>query len=209
MLSLSATIRDPKTKTQELKKQGLIAGVLYGAGVSNTEVAVEAKDFQKIFHETGESSLFNLHVNSKSYQVLVHQVARDPITQQFKHIDFYHPSAQKEIEVEVPLVFEGESPAVANFNGVLVREIQEVKVKGLAHNLPREIRVNVSALQTFEDRVLVSHLKAPKGIEILRHPEDIVALVEEPTKEKEQQPLPAEAPIEVKSSAEKPMGAGA
>ena len=70
--------------------------------------------------------------------------------------------------------------------------IQQFFVKGLAHSLPREIKVDLSALKTFEDRIYIKDLKTPDGVEILREGNEIVANVTEPRKEKEPEPKPEE-----------------
>jgi large subunit ribosomal protein L25 len=77
----------------------------------------------------------------------------------------------------VPLVFEGEPPAVKELGGTLVKNILEVDVKALPEKLPHEIKVNVEKLKTFEDAVLIKDLEVPQGVEILKDPEETVALV--------------------------------
>lgn len=211
MVQLKAKIRNKfGRQTKALRKQGLLPAVLYGEGIKNLSLQVPEKVFERVYQEAGESSLVSLEVGGKKFDVLIHQTARDPVTDKFLHVDFFHPSAKKKIEAEIPLVFEGLAPAVKDLEGVLVKEIQVVEVKGLAQNLPREIEVNVSSLKTFEDRVLIKDLKVPSGVEILRAGDEIVAHVTKPTKEVEEREKPAEeeVPTEEKKpeEAEKPAG---
>jgi large subunit ribosomal protein L25 len=179
MTILKAELREESGKEiKALRKEGFIPAVLYGFGLKNINLQVKSQDFEKIFAEAGESSLVPLELSGQKYEVLIHQISQDPFSKKFLHVDFYRPGEKKEVEVEVPLVFEGESEAVNNLNGVLIKELQELSVKGLAHDLPREIRVDISVLKTLEDRILVKNLKVNKNLEILRGLEDIVALVE-------------------------------
>ena len=201
MIELKAQIRDKfGQKTKSLRKQGIIPAVLYGAGIKNIPLQVDEKEFGRVFQEAGESSLISLEVEGKNkkVQVLIHDIARDPLTGKILHVDFYHPSAKKEVEAEIPLVFEGEAPAVKDLGGTLVREIQTIEAKGLAQNLPREIKVDIGGLKTFEDRILIKDLKVPEGVKILREPEEIVALVTPPEKEEEEKPVEEEKPAEEK-----------
>ncbi|MDD5146468.1 MAG: 50S ribosomal protein L25 [Candidatus Pacebacteria bacterium] len=180
MTILKAELRQESgKKIKILREKGFIPAVLYGASLKNINLQVKSQDFVKVFAEAGESSLVPLEVSGKKYEVLIHQISQDPFSKKFLHVDFYSPGEKKEVEVEVPLVFEGESEAVNNLNGVLIKELQELSVKGLAHDLPREIRVDIAVLKTFEDRILVKDLKINKNLEVLRGSEDIVALVEE------------------------------
>ncbi|MBZ9572773.1 50S ribosomal protein L25 [Patescibacteria group bacterium] len=206
MLSLKAKIREKVGRgIKELRKNKVLPAVLYGPEIENLSLEVPEKDFEKIYQEAGESSLVKLKIkNEKSkideVDVLIHQIAKDPVKGKFLHVDFYHPSSRKEVEAEVPLVFEGEAKACKELGGTLVKEIQAVEVKGLAQNLPREIKVDISGLRTFEDRILIGDLKIPEGVKVLRSPREIVANVAPPTKEEEEVPAEeAEKPTEEKA----------
>jgi large subunit ribosomal protein L25 len=210
MFSLKAKIREKfGRKTKSLRKKGILPAVLYGAGIKNIPLQVDEKEFTRVFQEAGESSLVKLKIEGKKLkiqepEVLIHDIQRDPLTGRIIHVDFYHPSSRKEVEAEIPLVFEGEAPAVKDLGGTLVREIQTVEVKGLAQNLPREIKVDVGKLKTFEDRVLIKDLKVPQGVKILRDPDEIVALVTLPEKEEEEvKPVEEEKVGEEKEGEEK------
>ena len=190
----------------ELRQTGILPAVLYGEGIKESIILqVKEKEFEKAFQEAGESSLLSLEVDNKKYDVLIHQHAKDPVSGKFLHIDFFKPSTKKKIEAEVPLEFVGEAPAVQDLAGTLVTELSSVHVKGLAHQLPRAIIIDLSGLKTFEDRVLIKDLKIQEGVEILRAPGEIVAHVAEPRKEEkieEELPIEGEAGEEAKPDEE-------
>jgi large subunit ribosomal protein L25 len=103
----------------------------------------------------------------------------------------------------VPLIFEGESKAVKELGGTLVKNISEIKVKALPLNLPKEIKVNIEKLKTFEDEIFVSDLKLPEGVKILKNPKEIVAFVAPPEKVEEELAKPVEEKVVVEKVAEK------
>jgi len=210
MIELKVKIREKfGRKTKELRKKGVIPAVLYGAEIENIPLSVEEKEFNRVFREAGESSLVKLKIEGKKLknpepEVLIHEIQRDPLSGRIIHIDFYHPSLRKEVEAEIPLVFEGVPKACKDLGGTLVKEIQTIEVRGLARNLPREIKVNTEKLKTFEDRILVSDLQVPEGVKILREPEEIVALVTPPQEEEEErEAIEEEKPIEGEKPEEK------
>ena len=210
MIELKVKIREKfGRKTKELRRKGVIPAVLYGAEIENIPLSVEEKEFNRVFREAGESSLVKLKIEGKKLknpepEVLIHEIQRDPLSGRITHIDFYHPSLRKEVEAEIPLVFEGVPRACKDLGGTLVKEIQTIEVRGLARNLPREIKVNTEKLKTFEDRILVSDLQVPEGVKILREPEEIVALVTPPQEEEEErEAIEEEKPIEGEKSEEK------
>ena len=193
MLSLTSHKRETKGNLNALRDQGMIPGVFYGPKVESQTLQIDEKQFYQIYKEAGESTLINLAVEGeKDSPVLIHEVQRDPLSSQVLHVDFYQPDLEKEVEITVPLVFEGEAPAVDSLGGTLIRNIQEVSVKALPQNLPHEIVVNVDSLATFEDRVLVKDIIRNGEFEIVQDSEDAVAQVV-PVEDVEKE---LEAPIE-------------
>ncbi len=180
MLNFSAKSREQiGREVEELRDDGMIPAVLYGPGIENKNLAVDAKEFVKLFKDAGKSTLVSLKVEGQKsdFKVLVNDYAVDPVNGKVIHIDFYQPDLDKEIEAEVPLVFEGESPAVKDLGGTLVKNFSEITVKALPADLPREIKVDISKLKTFDDTILVKDLAISDKVELLKDPEEIVALV--------------------------------
>ncbi len=181
MITLKATIRkELKRKTDNLREQGMLPAVLYGDAIKeNLLLTINEKDFEKVFREAGETSLVSIEVDGKIIEALIHQITKDPLSGKFLHIDFFHPSAKKKIEAEVPLIFENEAPAVKELGGVLEEELHFIKVKGLVHQLPHEFKVDLGVLKTFEDKIVVKDLDI-QNVEVLHNPKDIIAHVVEP-----------------------------
>ena len=206
MFSLSAKIRKEfGKKTRVLRKKGILPAVLYGPKIKKVlPLEIDFKEFEKVYKEAGESSLVSLNIKGeKSATVLIHEVKRDPLALKPIHVDFYQPSLEEETTVKVPLIFEGEAKVCKELGGTLVRNIQEVEVKALPQNLPKEIIVNIEVLKTFEDNILIKDLKLPGGVKILKDPEEIVASVAPPTKVEEELVKPIEEKVEEVEKVEK------
>lgn len=197
MLSLSAKIRkDFGKKTKTLRKKGILPGILYGPKTKALPLEIDLKEFEEIYKGAGESSLISLEVDKKKFLVLIHDLKKNPLTEKPIHVDFYQPRLEKEIEARVPIIFEGEAPAVKDLEGTLVKNILEVEVKALPQKLPKEIKVKIDNLKTFEDNILIKDLKLPEGVKILKEPEEIVALVSPPEKIEEELEKPIEEKVE-------------
>lgn len=187
MITLKANIRkDFGKKTKSIKMDGKIPAILYGPGVKNITLQVDEKEFKNVFKEAGESSLVELLVDKDKKLVLVHEIQKDPISDKVIHIDFFQASLTEEVEVNVPLVFEGVAPAEKDLGGTLVKNIMELEVRGLPQNLPNEIKISIDSLKTFEDHILIKDLVLPKGLEVLKKAEEIVASVLPPQKIEEE-----------------------
>ena len=188
MISLEAKIRkDFGKKTKSLKMQGSIPAVVYGPGEKNASIEVSEKEFRKVFHKAGESSLIELLIDGKEKRpVLIHEIQKDPVSDNIIHVDFYQADLKEEVEVAVPLVFEGVAPAEKDLGGTLNKNILEIEVKALPQNLPHEIKVNIEGLRTFEDHILVKHLVIPVNVTVQKGPDEIVAQVLAPVKVEEE-----------------------
>jgi large subunit ribosomal protein L25 len=195
MLKISAKIRDKVKKgVNFLRGKNLVPAVLYGPKIKNLNLEVNSKDFKKAHEEAGESLLVALSVDGhKDFLVLIHDIQLDPISGDPIHVDFYQPALTEEIEIAVPIVVEGQAPAEKNLGGTLVKNISEIEIKALPQKLPKEIKVNVEKLATFEDYILVKDLQVPEGVKILRDGEEILISVSPPEKvEEEAKEKPAE-----------------
>jgi len=194
MLLLKAEIRKEKAKIT--RKKGKIPAILYGPEIKeNIKLEIEEKELQKILKEGGLGTHINLKVGNKSFSVLIKEIQREPISEKILHVDFFQPSTKEKIEVSVPIVFEGEAPAV-KLGGVLVKNLDEIELKGFWKDLPKEVKVDLSKLKTFEDKIFVSDLKLPKGVEVLRKKDEILAFVAPAEKEEEIKEEVKEAPVE-------------
>ncbi|OGN10362.1 MAG: hypothetical protein A3J46_01770 [Candidatus Yanofskybacteria bacterium RIFCSPHIGHO2_02_FULL_41_11] len=169
----------------KLRGDGFIPAVLYGKNVETLPLQVPAKDFNKVFESAGESTLVYLNVDGQVYPTIIHDVSRDPIKENVLHADFYKVRLDEKIKTMVQVVFEGESPAIKDFGGIFVRNINELEVQALPQDLPHEIVVNISGLKKMGDQILVKNLKLPENVELTANPDDIVATVQEPISEEE------------------------
>jgi large subunit ribosomal protein L25 len=189
MISLSAKIRkNVGKKVKELRDKEILPAVLYGPEVKNLNLELDLKEFEKVYKEAGESSLVSLNIEGEkeNFQVLIYEIQYDPLTDRPFHVDFYQPRLGEEVEATVPIILEGEAPAVKDLKGTLVTHISEVTVKAKPRDLPKEIKVNVEGLKTFDDAILISDLEVSEKIKILKEKKEIVASVSPPEKVEEE-----------------------
>ncbi|TSC53501.1 MAG: large subunit ribosomal protein L25 [Parcubacteria group bacterium LiPW_39] len=169
--------------------------VLYGHGIKSVNLSLNSQEFNRAFKEAGETSLLGLVIDGKKHNVLIHDLARDPLSGAILHVDFFEVKMDEKIKTKVPLVFIGDSPAVKTEGGVLIKALQEVELEALPQDLPKEIEVDISGLKAFEDKVRVKDLKVSGSAKILLDPEDMVAAVVPPRSDKELEEL-GQKPVE-------------
>ena len=170
-----------------LRRTGAIPAVIYGKNVTNINLELDLKEFQKVYSVSGESTLVELDVGrDKPRTVLVHEVQRHYLSDLPIHVDFYEVDMAKKIRAKVPIVFEGESLAVKDLGGILVKNILEVEVECLPEDLPHDLKVDISELKIFEDSVKVSEIKVDLSkVKIFAKLDEIVVKVSPPRTEEE------------------------
>ena len=180
-------------KVNTLRNQGLIPAVVYGGNEGSIPLVLELKEFKKVFKYAGETTLIRLFVPMSGWKnVLIHDSSRDPVTDEIKHVDFYEVKMNEKIAAKIPLVFIGSAPAILDLGGILVKAMQEIEIRALPADLPHEVEIDISALKTFDDNILIKDIKVPKNVEILDNISASVASVMPPRSEAEIEELSGE-----------------
>jgi len=188
-LKLSAALR---AKNEKLGSD-FIPAVLYGKGVENVSLKIKKLDFEKVFAAAGESNLITLDFGAGAVKVLVKDLQRDVLKEFFTHVDFYQVNMKEKVTTEIPLHFVGESKAVKELGGMLIKEMHFLEVECLPGDLVDHLDVDISVLQNFDDAIRVNDLKIPAGLELTNDTNNIIAAVIKPKVEEEK---PVETPVE-------------
>jgi len=187
-MQLTAQKRD-HTKARVLRKAGVLPAVVYGRKEVATPITLSYKEFEKVFHEAGESQVITLHGLGADKEVLIHAVAVDPVSSKPIHADFYAIEKGQTVTVSVPLQFEGISPAVKDLGGVLVKVIRELEMEVLPKELPHEIAVDVSILKNIGDQIHIKDLTLPQSAKIAIDGDEVVVMIAA-AQEEEVEPAP-------------------
>lgn len=204
MFAIKAKKRIEDTKLDVLRKAGEIPAVFYGAGKKTTPISISKIDFKKIWREAGESSAVKIEIPEGNIDVLIHEVQVDPVTSEPIHVDFLAIDMKKKIRVHVPLEFEGISNAVKSGIGNLVKVLHEFEIEALPADLPHNLVVDISKLETLNDQIFVSDVKLPAGVTVINHLTEVVASIIEQVEEKEEVVVPVDlSAIEVEKKGKK------
>jgi large subunit ribosomal protein L25 len=206
--TITATKRDLSVAPSQLRRTGTLPGVLYGKGIEPTAISLPFDAFERLYKETGETTIINLSIEGEKEprSVLVKDTQFDPVDDRHIHVDFYQIKADEELKATVPLKFINEAPAVKEFGGILITNKDEVEVECLPKDLPHTIEVDLSVLAAIDSAIKVADLKIPSGVKILAEPGESIVVVTPPAAEEVEAVVKteAEAIAEVEASAEKP-----
>lgn len=172
-------------KVKSLRRQGFLPAVIYGHGFDSLAIQVPLKEFEKVYTEAGETTIIYLKVGDKEYPTIIQDVTKNPLSDELLHADFYKVRLDEKIKAKIPLNFIGESPAVKNLGGILVKNISEIEVEGFPQDLPHQVNVDISSLKELKGHILVKDLPISEKLKVEADPAAIVVLVQEPISEEE------------------------
>lgn len=210
-----AKTRSGKGAARDMRRNGMVPGVIYAAGHDSQAIAVNAKDLAAALR-AGHFYTHNheLNLDGATVKVLARDIQRDPVSDRPIHIDFirYNPASKVNVNVSVKVVGETESPGL-KVGGVLQLIEAELEVVCRADSIPEEITVSVAGLD-IGDSVHMNTIALPEGVKFAVTDRDltVVSVVSTRTSSTAEDEAAdaaaaaAAAPAEVPASAQKNDG---
>lgn len=142
-----------------LRREGNLPAVIYSKSVSPISLEISQREFYKIFKLTGKTHVIDLKIGDNTIlPCIVHALDIHPVRGEVRHIDFLAVNLQEKVVASVPIVYTGESKAVKELGGILSVSVNKLEVEALPDEIPSEIIVDISVLETFEDVIRVENL---------------------------------------------------
>ncbi|MFV0539978.1 MAG: 50S ribosomal protein L25/general stress protein Ctc [Aestuariibaculum sp.] len=134
-----------KKATKALRNAGEVPCVLYGG---DKPVHFSAADlaFSKLVYTPNAHTVVIALNNGETYNAILQDIQFHPVTDNILHIDFYQLFEDKEITMDIPVSFIGNSRGVKN-GGVLRKNKRSLRVKALPANLPDFIEADITPLR--------------------------------------------------------------
>jgi large subunit ribosomal protein L25 len=203
-LELTLDAREAHGKANKrLRRAGIVPGVVFGKGEESTPVQVDAKVFETLYRQAGRTSVVNMHLPGKSAMTsgIIKSVQRNPLSGSAIHVDFFLVNLKQEMEIDVPLVFTGEAPAVEETGGTLLHNLSSLHVKALPNDIPHEIVVDVSVLRTLDVAIHVRDLSLNRDLVTVLTDGDTLVSTVVPPRAEEPEPEPELTEEELEAAA--------
>lgn len=157
-------------KVAKLRAEGLVPGVIYGAGVTPINIQIANNVFEKLYRQAGTYTPVHLSVGGKRKIAMIKEVDRDPVKGSITHISFHAVNANEPVIAEVPIHLVGEGESEAEKNGLIVlQNLDKVEVKALPMDLPDAIEVSIIQLKDAGDKVTLADAVLPENVELVEH----------------------------------------
>ncbi|CCG52101.1 50S ribosomal protein L25 [Flavobacterium indicum GPTSA100-9 = DSM 17447] len=132
-----------KVSTKALRNAGMVPCVLYG-GQNPVHFSAEEKSFSKLVY-TPEAHTVEIDLGGKKFNGILQDIQFHPVSDKIMHIDFYELDAAKEVTMEVPVKFVGNSKGVMAGGDLQVNQ-RKLKVRALPANLPDFVEADITPL---------------------------------------------------------------
>jgi len=181
-----------------LRRAGKLPAVLYGHRIESTPITLDAHETSLTLSKLTSSSLVTVDLDGTEYPSLVRQKQRDPLKNRLLHLDFQVISLTEKIRTKIGIELIGKSPAVKDFNAVIVTGLSELEVECMPQDLPERILVDISGLAELGAGIHVRDIVLSEKVEVLDDRDEMIA-VASATKE---EPIVEEAPVEAEAEPE-------
>ena len=165
-----------KGAAKRLRSEGTVPGILYGHGVENIPLKIQALRLSRILSEAGSSQLIHLRIDDSptTQPVLAREIQRNVLTGEPVHVDFLAVSMTEKITAQVALTLVGEPEPLARGEGILLHGTSEIEIECLPGDLIPSLEVDISDLD-FDTAIYVGDLQVPANITVLSDPQEMVA----------------------------------
>lgn len=189
-ISVQAVKRTLSTKgaINSLRREGNVPAVYYSKGVEPIAISLSERSLKPLVY-TSETHIVNLKIDDVEMKSILKNIQFDPVTDRIIHCDFLGISADQEIEIEVPVVIEGQAKGVKE-GGIVQQSIHKVTVSCLPANIPEHITIDITDLGLGK-AIHIKDIKIDK-VNFLQNEDVIIVAVVTPRAAVETSGLPEE-----------------
>ncbi len=202
-LKAAPRLRSGSGKLKQMRREGWLPSVVYGRGVVNENLKVDAKTFAELLaHSSSDNILINLDIEGEgSRSVFLKTIQHDPLTGHALHVDFLAVDDKTEITANIPVHLLGEAKGV-KAGGVLEQYAHTLEIVCFPNDLPDSIEKDVTFLEEGQS-LHIGELDLPKGVKATHAADVVVAHIGKPAALVSEQAAAAPAPAPAAKSAAK------
>jgi large subunit ribosomal protein L25 len=136
-----------KKSSKQVRKAGNVPCVIYGKE-KNIHFQAHENSFKGLVY-THEAHLVKLIIEDKEYRAVLKDMQFHPVKDNILHADFIEVFDDKPVVINIPINVTGDSAGVIA-GGKLMIKRRNLKVKGLASDLPEYLTVDITNLKIHE-----------------------------------------------------------
>ncbi|MDR2074671.1 MAG: 50S ribosomal protein L25/general stress protein Ctc [Holosporales bacterium] len=170
---LNITERTPggKKEARKLRHNGLVPGIVYGAGMEPISVSMDEKALKRVcFSSSFFGHVINIKLRGKAEKILPRDIDFHPVTDIPIHVDFQRVSEDSKVKIHVSIEFINEDKSIGiKKGGVLNLVVHQLECLCPADNIPEKFVLDLSG-KDIGDSFGIDDIKFPSGV-TPAHPE--------------------------------------
>jgi len=146
-LLVQASARPLTTKgaVNQLRRDGNVPGIYYAKGVDPIAIYISERNLKPLVF-TSETHIINLKIDeSEERKSILKNIQFDPVTDRVTHFDLLGISADQEIEIEIPVILEGQAKGVRE-GGIVQHTLHKLSISCLPADIPEHISIDITEL---------------------------------------------------------------
>src|SRR5699024_856447 len=174
-------------KVNRLRSSNLIPGVIYKKGADTQHIQVNDRDFRKVFRVTGMTSIIDVELDGKKHPVVVKEIQKHPIKDEYLHIDFQELDMDETIRVTIPINLLNRD-SIEIQPSVLTQLLSEIEIECLPGNIPNSADVDVADMDFATPKFVEDlDIASDDKITILTELDTAVCTLSEPSYDEEEE----------------------
>lgn len=133
--------------SQRLRNAGRLPAIIYGHKTDPVAVSVDEKEILTILHHGAHVMMLDIEGGSTE-TCLVKDLQFGFLGDNVIHVDFTRVNLDEEVTVQVHLNFVGEPASATKTGAILRHDLTELEVICRVSDIPEEIRVDISEMET-------------------------------------------------------------
>lgn len=182
--TIEAAVRSEfgKGSARRARVAGQIPAVVYGADVeSNLHVTVDHRTFAALVRNEGVNAVVELDVEGEKHLTMVKHIDQNVLTFNIDHLDLLAIKRGEKVEVDVPVIVEGE-PAPGT---MWVQDADTIKVEADVLTIPEEFTVSIEGLE-LGAQITAADIKLEGDTTLVEDPETLIVNIVLPAVEEEE-----------------------
>jgi len=157
-----------KKQVKKMRKQNLIPWIVYGKHIKDPIlVCFQKQEFIKLYKDAGRSTPITLKWEHIDNLVLIQDLQVDPVSDVLLHVDFLGLKKDEAVRTKVSIILQWQSPLEKLNEGKIQQVKYTLEIEAKPEDLPRNIVIDISKIQTVNDVIFVKDLPVNKGVKIL------------------------------------------
>ena len=171
-IKLNAEIRKVAGKgaARAVRNNKNIPAVIYGEKKEPVAIELNGRDFEMLLGQPSlRTKLFEITTNGNKEDAMLMDIQYHPVSDKVVHVDFKRINVKEPVHVVVPVeVINADISKGIKLGGVLNFAVRKVALRGLVHNMPEKITIDLSDVN-IGDTIHGSDLVLPNGVSLGLH----------------------------------------